>query len=125
MEKYNKVVGNFGEQCAISFLQKQNYKIIDKNFRCNFGEIDIIGTDKDCLCFIEVKARTTCKYGRPSNAVNYTKRSHLINCAKFYIMKKRLGNYKARFDIVEVFLKNDDNKIEMEEINIIKNAFMI
>lgn len=125
MEKYNKIVGNFGEKEVISYLQNQKYKILDKNYRCNFGEIDIIAIEKDCLCFIEVKTRTTCKYGRPSNAVNFIKQKHIINCAKLYVLQKRLGNYKARFDIVEVFVKNDDNKLEVEKINIIKNAFMI
>jgi len=125
MEKYNKIIGNIGEQYAVSYLQKEKYKIIDKNYRCNYGEIDIIAFDKDCLCFVEVKTRTTCKYGRPANAVNYPKRRHIINCAKVYISSKRLGNYKARFDIVEVFMKNDDNKIRIEKINIIKNAFMV
>jgi len=125
MEKYNKMIGNIGEQYAVSYLQKQKYKIIDKNYRCNFGEIDIIAIDKDCLCFVEVKTRTTCKYGRPSNAVNLPKRRHIINCAKLYILKKRIGNYRARFDIVEVFVKNDDNKFSVENINLIKNAFMV
>lgn len=124
MEKYNKLVGNFGEQYAVSYLQKQKYKIIDKNYRCNFGEIDIIAIDKDCLCFIEVKTRTTCKYGRPANSVNFSKQRHIINCSKLYIFQKKLINYKARFDIVEVFVKNDDNKFGVEKINIIKNAFM-
>lgn len=125
MEKYNKIIGNFGEERAIEYLRKQKYKIIDKNYRCNFGEVDIIAMDNDCLCFIEVKTRTSCKYGMPVNAVNLVKRKHIIKCAQTYILFKKLGNYKARFDIVEVFVKNDDNKFVVEKINIIKNAFMV
>jgi len=125
MEKYNKIIGNKGEEYAVDYLKKQKYKIIDKNYRCRYGEIDIIAFDKDCVCFIEVKSRTSSKYGRPSNAVNFVKRNHIINCAKVYISSKHLGNYKARFDVVEIFIRNDDNKIEMENINIIKNAFWV
>ena len=124
MEKYNKMLGNFGEEMATQYLQKQHYKVLDRNFNTRLGEIDIVALDKDCLCFVEVKTRTTDRYGKPVNAVNYLKRNHLINTAKIYITKNKMLNYKARFDIVEVFVKKDDNKLEVEKVNLIKNAFM-
>ncbi|MBQ7668001.1 MAG: YraN family protein [Clostridia bacterium] len=124
MEKYNKTVGNFGEEMATKYIEKQHYKILDRNFNTRLGELDIVALNKDCLCFIEVKTRTTDKYGKPMDAVNYVKRNHLINAAKIYITKNKLINYKARFDIVEVFVKKDDNNFEVEKINLIKNAFM-
>lgn len=121
MEKYNKVVGNLGEQTAKNYLIKNGYKILTTNYSCRFGEIDIIAMDKECLVFIEVKTRTSGKYGHPENAVNYWKKKHLELTARNYIDYKRMGNYIARFDVVEVFAKYADNNFIVERINLIKN----
>lgn len=124
MEKYNKNIGNFGEDEAVKYLVKHNYKIITRNFSCKLGEIDIIAKDKDVLAFIEVKARTNDKYGNPSDAIGYYKKRKIINTAKYYLMKENIKNLFCRFDVVEVFVSNDDNKIIDKDINLIKNAFM-
>lgn len=121
MEKYNKVVGNLGEQTAKNYLIKNDYKILTTNYSCRFGEIDIIAMDKECLVFIEVKTRTSGKYGHPENAVNYWKKKHLELTARNYIDYKHMGNYIARFDVVEVFAKYADNDFIVERINLIKN----
>ena len=121
MEKYNKVVGNLGEQTAKNYLIKNGYKILTTNYSCRFGEIDIIAMDKECLVFIEVKTRTGSKYGHPENAVNYWKKKHLELTARNYIDYKRMGEYIARFDVVEVFAKYADNNFIVERINLIKN----
>ena len=121
MEKYKKVVGNLGDQTAKNYLIKNGYKILTTNYSCRFGEIDIIAMDKECLVFIEVKTRTSGKYGHPENAVNYWKKKHLELTARNYIDYKRMGNYIARFDVVEVFAKYADNNFIVERINLIKN----
>ena len=121
MEKYNKVVGNLGEQTAKNYLIKNGYKILTTNYSCRFGEIDIIAMDKECLVFIEVKTRTSGKYGHPENAVNYWKKKHLELTARNYMDYKRMGNYIARFDVVEVFAKYSDNNFIVDRINLIKN----
>ena len=81
--------------------------------------------DGNCLAFIEVKTRTSDKYGSPAFAVNYAKREHLKKTALFYINYYKKKKFFARFDIVEVFVINADNKFETKKINLIKNAFMI
>lgn len=123
MDKYNKVLGKVGEDAAEKFLKGKGYKILDRNFNCRFGELDIIAMDGNCLVFAEVKTRSTKKYGAPQNAVNYRKQNHLKLSARFYIEKERLNNYIARFDIVEIFVKFADNKFIVENINVISNAF--
>ena len=120
MEKYNKIIGNYGEDCAAKFLEKNKYKIIERNFSCKFGEIDIIAKDKNILVFVEVKSRTNEMYGTPAMAVNYYKRKNIVKTAKYYIMKNKLQNEFCRFDVVEILLENDDNNIRL-----IKNAFMV
>lgn len=121
MEKYNKIIGSLGEEAARDYLTKNGYKILTTNYSCRFGEIDIIALERNCLVFVEVKTRTTGKYGHPENAVNYWKKKHLELTARSYIDYNHLGNYIARFDVVEVFAKYDDNKFIADRINLIKN----
>lgn len=123
MDKYNKLFGNFGEDTAEDFLKKNGYKILDRNFNCRFGEIDIIAMDNNCLVFVEVKTRSKKCYGAPHYAINYWKQKHLRLSASLYISLKHLNNYYARFDVVEIFAKYADNNFITDEINIIKNAF--
>lgn len=123
MERYNKNIGDFGEECARKYLENNGYKILATNYNCRFGEIDIIALDNKCLVFIEVKTRTSLKYGAPEYAVNYYKKKHLFLSARCYIEQFRMKEYFARFDVVEVFAKYADNKFGIEKINIIKNAF--
>jgi putative endonuclease len=122
MEKYKNFVGKLGEDRARKYLIQNGYKILESNYFCRFGEIGIIAMDKNCLVFIEVKTRTNGKYGNPENAVNYWKKKHMELTARNYIDHKRMGNFIARFDVVEVFMKNADNNFIVEKFNLIKNV---
>ena len=111
-----KSKGDFGEETACKYIKKNGYKILGKNFRTKFGEIDLIGIDNDTICFIEVKARSSSDYGSPEQFVTKRKQERLWKTASIYINKNTLefGNY--RFDVISVDLEN-------EEIQIFKNAF--
>ena len=62
-------LGKMGEELACRALEKDGYRIIDKNFSCNHGELDIIAEEKDTICFVEVKSRTSTSYGLPEESV--------------------------------------------------------
>lgn len=104
--KNKKELGNNGEEIASRYLVKKNYKIIDRNFHCKLGEIDIIAKEKDEIVFIEVKTRTSIEYGRPAEAVDYRKQIHIYKTANYYLLKHNLCNIPVRFDVIEVLLKN-------------------
>ena len=95
-------LGKLGEQMAVDYLKKKDYKILECNFKCKSGEIDIIAKYKDVLVFVEVKTRTTIKYGMPKEAVNYRKQQKIRNVALVYLKFKRLMNSSCRFDVIEV-----------------------
>ena len=78
--------GQSGEELACAYLVQQNYQILERNFTCKQGEIDIIAFDNKNkeLVFIEVKSRTSAKYGLPSEAVGKNKKRHIIRVAKYY-----------------------------------------
>lgn len=110
----NKVTGTIGENLACKYLEENNYKIVERNFRCRQGEIDIIANDKtkNELVFVEVKTRSSLKYGRPCEAVEEKKKKHIKNVANYYNYKNKVKNTAIRFDIIEVFLNNSNYRIE-------------
>lgn len=103
--KYNKVVGNLGENMAADILEQQGYEVIARNYTCKLGEIDIIAMDirDKVLSFIEVKTRTSNKYGYPAQAISHDKIRHIKNVANYFLREHRdFSSYNARFDVVEI-----------------------
>ena len=102
----NQEIGKFGEDIATKYLQKKGYTIIERNFSCKQGEIDIIAKDFSELVFIEVKTRTSKEYGNPAEAVNEIKKKHIETAAEYYLYKTKQQNKFIRFDVIEVLMKN-------------------
>ncbi len=107
-----------GEDAACKFLQKLGYKIIDRNFRRGYGEIDIIAIFENTLVFVEVKTRTSEQFGTPFEAITSPKIHSLIRTAQFYKQLKKGLPESLRIDAVSVIL--DQNK-KIESIEHIKN----
>jgi len=110
--------GKEGEKKASRYLKKNGYEIIEKNFRCRGGEIDIIARQGNTLIFCEVKARRNKLYGTALEAVTPSKREKIKTTAKIYMQKNNLKNIDCRFDVVTIDV--EDGK---ELINLIQNAF--
>jgi len=113
-----KELGKKGEELALRFLKKKGYRIIEKNYVCKMGEMDIIGKEKDTLVFIEVKTRASTEFGPPQLAVHSSKQRQLSKVALNYLNEKRLNDVKARFDVVAIVLEQN-----REEIELIRDAF--
>ena len=113
-----KALGKRGEDLALRFLKKKGYKIVERNYICKMGEMDIIAQEKDTLVFVEVKTRTSTAFGPPQLAVNSAKQMQLSKVALNFLKEKRLEDIKARFDVVAIVLRPSG-----EEIELIKDAF--
>ena len=113
-----KELGKRGEELALRFLKKNGYKVIERNYICKMGEMDIIAQEKDTLVFVEVKTRTSMAFGPPQLAVNPTKQMQLSKVALNFLKEKRLEDVKARFDVVAIVLRPAG-----EEIELIRDAF--
>lgn len=112
-----KSLGRKGEDIACKALKKDRYKIIEKNYRCRQGEIDIIAEDKGkVICFVEVKAKSSMDFGLPEEAVTRRKQNKIQAAAFSYIQSKGLKSRAMRFDVVSVDLVSLQSRI-------IKNAF--
>ena len=99
--------GKIGEDLAVEYLRSKGYEILERNFLCKQGEIDIIALDKNYLVFIEIIARTSNKYGLPAEAVTVKKIKHILNTATYYLYIKKLKNLNTRVDVLEVYSKNN------------------
>lgn len=112
-------VGDVYEKVAADFLEENGYQILQKNYRCRLGEIDIIAYDNSSnniyLTFIEVKYRESLKYGSPLEAIDRRKQKTIIKVSEYYMIKNGISSdSKIRYDVVGI-LGNS--------IQIVKNAF--
>jgi putative endonuclease len=110
--------GRLGETIAMDYLRRYGYRIVESNYRCALGEIDVIATEGKTVVFIEVKSRKTERFGEPQAAVGLQKQKKISMVAQNYLKEKKLNNVKARFDVVAVRLLPQGPKVEL-----IRNAF--
>lgn len=111
----NRALGAKFEQEAANYLHKNGYEILERNFRCKIGEIDLIAKAEGYLCFIEVKYRSGTSKGYPAEAITPNKIRKITRTAEFYMLLHKLPqNTPCRFDAVVIL---DD------ELSLIKNAF--
>lgn len=103
-------LGFWGERRAVKFLKKNGYVILARNYRCPFGEVDIIAQKEGVIAFCEVKTRTGVAYGMPNEAVDRQRKTRYVNCARYYFTNKKT-EYTVRFDVIEI-LKGEINHIE-------------
>ncbi len=120
MSRDKIIFGRQGQDLVIEHLKSNGYDILLENYRCCYGEIDIIASESGTICFVEVKARKNSDLEFLEHALNRKKQNHIINSAVNYLKEQNYKNYKARFDVAVVLL--NDNKIE---IKLIKNAFTL
>jgi putative endonuclease len=112
-------LGRLGERAAYRFLKKRGYQIVARNFRTPRGEIDLVGWDRDILCFVEVKTRASTERGRPEEAVTAFKQEQILNTAIDYLQHTYLRNVNHRFDIVSVQVDSSGAPV----CRLIKRAF--
>ncbi len=110
--------GKIGEEIAVKFLIKKGFKILRRNYRYGKGEIDIIAMDGDKLIFVEVKTRTSDKFGVPEDSVTIKKRKQLRKIAEAFLQTNEIEFSECRFDVIGIIMKK--GKLE---INHIENAF--
>lgn len=104
-------IGKTGEDLAVKYLEQIGYKVIERNFECKQGEIDIIAMNNNELVFLEVKTRTNLKYGAPIEAVDQTKQKHLIKAVQYYLYSRHLENEFVRLDVIEIYLYNHKYRV--------------
>ena len=110
--------GTAYEEQAAAWLSKKGFQILEKNFRCRQGEIDLIARDGRYLVFVEVKYRSRARAGHPAEAVNIRKQQRIIQTAQYYCYRNRIPESQPiRFDVVSILgdrIKHIENGFENE-----------
>jgi len=102
----DRSLGKQGEAFASSYLKGLKYKILQTNYRCRCGEIDIIARDGSVLVFVEVKARRGVSYGPPQLSVTPFKQRQISKAALTYLLQNRLMEENARFDVIALVFRD-------------------
>ena len=109
-------IGDFGEEITSKYLEKNGYRILDRNYSKPFGEIDIIAIKGDVISFVEVKTRKSDDFAYAAEAVDFYKQERIKRARQAFIMERNLTDFFICFDISEVYL-------DTRKINYIENAF--
>jgi len=112
-------LGARGEDLAGRYLRRAGYRLLIRNFRCRFGEIDLIAEEGGSLVFVEVKTRSSAGFGHPLEAVDRRKQGQLIRAAHIYLSEQAAEERFCRFDVVSVTFGGDGTPV----IEVVKNAF--
>ena len=111
--------GKAGEDLAAAMLEKQGYEILQRNYRFDRGEIDLVAREGGELVFIEVKARHGDRFGSPEDSVTPAKEEQLKKVAEGYLLEHQLDNQACRFDVVSISYREG-----APQMRIIRNAFV-
>ena len=99
---HRKQLGNKGEIAAAEFLKSQGYRILHRQFRGRFGELDLIALDGQTIVFVEVKTRSQTTAGHPSEAITLAKRTHMTRAALAFLKSRRWLTRRSRFDVISI-----------------------
>jgi putative endonuclease len=117
----NREKGNLGEDIAVDYLLNKGFEIVKRNFHYGkIGEIDIVAKDKNCMVFVEVKARNSFKYGTGLDAITPSKQRQMVVVAKGYIQINKVQNIDLRFDVISI-----DMSAKPPQVIHIENAIVL
>ena len=117
----SNILGAWGESLAADYLQKKKYKLLASGYRCRFGEIDLIVSNKKYLVFVEVKLRKSSQFASAMEYVDYHKQNRIRTTAELYLSQNPT-TLQPRFDVIEV-VTNPNRPMEVVEIDHIMSAF--
>ena len=116
MRLTRREVGARGERLAADFLEGQGYKILERNFRCREGEIDIVAQHGECLVFVEVRAKKSPDFGAPEESISVFKREKLVSLADAYLQKCDDLPPSWRIDVVAIELAPNNEVLRLGHI---------
>ncbi len=114
-----QLLGRKGEELAKRHLEGQGYRILEQNYRCSAGEMDIVAQDGEYLAFVEVRTRRGEEYGTPEESIRSTKQARLIQVALTYLQERALDNVDWRIDVVAVEMASNGRLLRLD---LLKNA---
>ena len=120
-EPFRVSLGDRGEMIAWDYLIRRGYRILEKNYRCKIGEIDVVAEKNKRLVFVEIKTRRHAGFGRPEEAVDAAKQRKLTRLAQWYLKEKKKKEVSVFFDVLAITW----NSLQEPQMRLIENAFSV
>ena len=120
MSKENRSCGKHAEEEAAGFLESRGYRIISRNYKNRFAEIDIIAREKGVLCFVEVKSRSSQRFGLAQESVTAGKQAKIARAALSFMQENDLMESRCRFDVVAMSISEGKKTFQL-----IRDAFIL
>ncbi len=111
-----KYLGQLGEQIAVRYLSQRGYHILERNYHCHWGELDIVAEKEQRLYFVEVKTRTSLSHGRPEEALTYYKRRAFFRAVQIYLRDRGLSDYSWQLDVLAILLEAARSRAQIRHI---------
>lgn len=121
MGKESTTLGKEGEAIAVQYLIEHSYQVIDRNYRSQQGEVDIIARDGNFIVFVEVKTYSIGSFGTPLGAVRKAKKESIIHAARTYLLKNNIKDINCRFDVLAIYRSWSG----LTSYDLIKDAFHV
>lgn len=102
MRDERRKLGSRAEEAVAEYLRRDGYAIVERNYMTKVGEVDIIARKGECLCFVEVRSRSTTAMGSPALTVDARKQRQVIRAAMYFLAERQVTNMVARFDVAAV-----------------------
>lgn len=97
-----KQTGDAGEEMAVAYLEAKGWMVLDRNYSFQRAEVDIVAYDQTCIVFVEVKYRTSTRFGRPEEQIDETKIRHIYKASEAWMYERKMEGSPTRFDVVSI-----------------------
>jgi putative endonuclease len=112
-------LGRLGEELAAGYLEKQGFSLVQRNWRCSLGEVDIVAREGETIVFVEVRARRGDRFGSPEESLTPSKQTRLIDLAQTYLQENQQSDVGWRIDVIAIRLGQHG---DVEHLNHIRHA---
>lgn len=104
--------GDAAEAAAVQYLEQRGYKVVDRNFCCPYGELDVVAEQGETLCFVEVRMRSSAAWGDPAHTVSWAKQRRVARAALHYLFRRGGPERMVRFDVISVVGRGEKAQVE-------------
>jgi len=111
-----KLLGNYGEDLARKEYERCGFTLVERQYHCRFGEIDLIFSKESCLYFVEVRTKTGTQYGLAEESITSKKIDTIRKVAQYYMQTKRLQQMDIQFDVVAIFISKQEKKAWVKRV---------
>ncbi|MDZ7716727.1 MAG: YraN family protein [Balneolaceae bacterium] len=118
--KTTKEIGNEGEEIAVAYLESKGYTILERNYFFEHAEVDIVAYDESCISFVEVKMRSSTRFGSPEEFVTEQKIENIYKAAEAWLYERKMDGSPVRFDVIAIVQQGN----QAPDITHFENAFV-